>query len=140
MQLLWKTLCSRSKHSKQSYYMIRNPTCGYIPQRTEIRISKRYPYFHVHCSIINNSQEIPTVEQWVKNPIAVAWVTMEVQIWSLAWPSGLKDLALLQLRHRSKFLAWEIPYALGSAIKKETKNKTAIAKLWKQAKQPLRDK
>ena len=27
---------------------------------------------------------VPTVAQWVKNPIAVAWVVAEVQAWSLA--------------------------------------------------------
>ena len=29
--------------------------------------------------------------QWVKNPIAVAWVAVEVQVLSPAWHSGLKD-------------------------------------------------
>ena len=38
--------------------------------------------------------------QWVKNPIAVAWVTTETQVQSSAQCSGLKDLALLQLWHR----------------------------------------
>ena len=29
--------------------------------------------------------------QWVKNLTAVAWVTVEAQVRSLAWHSGLKD-------------------------------------------------
>ena len=44
---------------------------------------------------------IPAVVQWVKNPIAVAWVAMEVQVQSLARHSELKDPALLWLQHRS---------------------------------------
>ena len=34
---------------------------------------------------------------WVKNFTAVAQVATEVQVQSLAWCSGLKELALLQL-------------------------------------------
>ena len=34
---------------------------------------------------------------WLKNLIAVAWVTAEVPIQSLAWGSRLKDLASPQL-------------------------------------------
>ena len=40
--------------------------------------------------------------QWVKNPTAVAQVSTEAQVQSLAWHSGLKDLELLQLHHRSQ--------------------------------------
>ena len=40
--------------------------------------------------------------QWVKNLIAVAWVTVEVQVQSLAWWSGLKDPVLLQLWYNLK--------------------------------------
>ena len=40
--------------------------------------------------------------QWVMNPTAVAWVTAEVRVRSLAWHSGLKDLALSQLQCRLK--------------------------------------
>ena len=35
--------------------------------------------------------------QWVKNPTAGAWGTIEVQVQSLDLSSGLKDPALLQL-------------------------------------------
>ena len=40
--------------------------------------------------------------QWVKNLTAAALVTVEVQVQSLACCRGLKDLALLQLWHRSQ--------------------------------------
>jgi len=42
------------------------------------------------------------VAQWFMNPAAAAWVTAEAQVCSLAWHSGLKDPALLQLQHRSQ--------------------------------------
>ena len=32
--------------------------------------------------------------QWFKNPIALAWVAVEMQVQSLVWLSGLKDAAL----------------------------------------------
>ena len=40
--------------------------------------------------------------QWVKNLAAAPQVAAEVQVQSLAWLRGLKDLALLQLQHRSQ--------------------------------------
>ena len=40
---------------------------------------------------------VPPVAQWVKNPTAVAPVTLETMVQSLAQHRGLKDLALLQL-------------------------------------------
>ena len=40
--------------------------------------------------------------QWVKNPTTATWVTAEVEVWSLAWHRELRDLALLQLWHRSE--------------------------------------
>ena len=45
---------------------------------------------------------VPAVAQWAKNPTAVIWVAAEVQVWSPAHCSGLKDLVLLQLQHRSQ--------------------------------------
>lgn len=39
----------------------------------------------------------PAVAQWVKDPTATAWVTIEAQVWSSAWCSGLKYLALPHL-------------------------------------------
>ena len=47
---------------------------------------------------------IPTVMKWVKNPTAVAQVTGEVQVQSLALRSRLKDLVLLLLQYRA--LLW----------------------------------
>jgi len=32
-----------------------NPTSGYVPERIERRVFKRYLYTHVHSSIIHNS-------------------------------------------------------------------------------------
>ena len=55
---------------------------------------------------------------WVKNPLVVAWVTAEAWVQSLAWHSGLKDLVLLQPRHRFHTEAREPPYAMGVAIKR----------------------
>ena len=40
--------------------------------------------------------------QWVKNLTAVARVAAEVRVQSLAWCSGEKDLAALQLWRRSQ--------------------------------------
>ena len=40
--------------------------------------------------------------QWVKNLTTVAQITAEVRVQSPVWCSGLKDLALPQLQHRSQ--------------------------------------
>ena len=45
--------------------------------------------FKIHCL------GVPAMAHWVKNLTAVAWVTAEVRVQSLARCSGLKDLALL---------------------------------------------
>ena len=45
---------------------------------------------------------VPAMAQWVKNPTAVAQATVEAQVWSPAQCSGLKDLVLSQLQHRSQ--------------------------------------
>ena len=71
---------------------------------------------------------VPAVACWVKNLPAVAPVTVEAQVSSLARLSGLKDPALPRLWCRSQlwlgFNPWaqELPYAVGAAIKKNTKN------------------
>ena len=57
---------------------------------------------HIRTALRKRCQGVATVVQWVKNPMAAAWVTAEVQV--LAWHSGLKDLALLQLLFR--FSPW----------------------------------
>ena len=38
---------------------------------------------------------VPITMQWVKNPTAVAQVTMEMRLWSPAWHGGIKDPATL---------------------------------------------
>ena len=65
--------------------------------------------------------------QWVKNPTAVTRVPAEARVQSLAWHSGLKDWALLQLWHRSQLWfgfsrASVLPYATGMAIKRKILN------------------
>jgi len=50
----------------------------------------------------NKDKNLPAVAQWVKNLTAVVWVTVEVQVWSPAWHSGLKVLVLMPLHCRSQ--------------------------------------
>ena len=40
--------------------------------------------------------------QWIKNPTAAAWVTVEVSVQSLAWCSGLKNPAWPEEKKNSK--------------------------------------
>ena len=44
-----------------------------------------------------NTVRTHVVVQWVKNPTAATQVTAKAGVPSLAWCSGLKNLALLQL-------------------------------------------
>lgn len=44
----------------------------------------------------------PAMAQWLKNPTALAGVSMEVRVQFLARCNGLKDLALPQFWHRSQ--------------------------------------
>ena len=66
---------------------------------------------------------VPTMVQWVKNPTAVAWVTVEAQVRPPALCSGLKDPTLPQLQLKPqlglRFNPWprEFPYAASTAIK-----------------------
>ena len=65
--------------------------------------------------------------QWVKNPTAATQVSAEVKVQSPDGHSGLKDPVLPQLQVQVTFvaqihsLAWELPYAMDTAIKKEIK-------------------
>ena len=64
---------------------------------------------------------------WVKNPIAVAQLAVEVWVQSLAWCSELKDPVLLWLLTTTAWiwcLAQELPHATGTAKKKKKKAKT----------------
>ena len=72
--------------------------------------------------------EVPTVAPWVKNVTAVAQVPGEMQVRSLAHRSGLKDLVLLQLWHRSQVQLGELPYVISEAIKLKKKKKKAIGR------------
>ena len=40
--------------------MVKNPISAHMSKIIERMISKRYPHFHVHCSIIHNSQDAET--------------------------------------------------------------------------------
>ena len=40
---------------------------------------------------------VPTIEQWVKNPTAAAWVAAELRVQSPGQHSGLKDPVLPEL-------------------------------------------
>ena len=98
--------------------------------------NKKPRHKHTHLRSINlwqRKQEykmdgVPTVVQWVKNPITMAWVAVELEVQSLAQCSRVKDLALLQLLHNSqlwlRFNPWaqEFLYATGAAIKIKFKN------------------
>ena len=60
---------------------------------------------------------------WVKNPTAVAQVAAELWVRSPAQHSGLKDLALLQLQHRSqlqlRFNSWPRNFHYAAGVGKE---------------------
>ena len=65
---------------------------------------------------IFNTLGVPAVVHCLKNLTAAAWVASEARVQSTALCSGLKDPALPQLWLES--LAWELPCAMGTAIKK----------------------
>ena len=66
--------------------------------------------------------------QWVKNPTVAAWVTAETRVQSLAWHSGLKDLALPQLQCRLKLqlsgLGTSIHHGGGHKNRRQTNRQT----------------
>ena len=47
----------------------RNPTAGYLPQTSEIRISKRYKHFLLHHNTVHSSQEVETTQMSLKRGI-----------------------------------------------------------------------
>ena len=59
-------------------------------------------YFKNKIKLKNKNKGIPTVVQQAKNVTVVAWVTLEVQVQSLAWHSRLKNPELPQLQRRSQ--------------------------------------
>ena len=52
----------------------------------------------------------PAVVQWIKTPTSLAWVAVEPWVWS---PALLQVTAAAQIQ----FLTWELPHAVGAAIK-----------------------
>ena len=57
--------------------------------------------------------------QWVKNPTEVALVAVEARVQFLAqWVKGCSIAAAVA---RIQSLAWELPYAAGTAIKNNNK-------------------
>ena len=68
--------------------------------------------------------------------IQLKWLGVEAQIQSLAQCSGLKDLVLLQLWCRSQLHSdsilgpWQLPYAMGVAMKKKIKKKRKEKLQW----------
>lgn len=75
----------------------------------------------VHLARSKSGSRVPTVAQWFKNPTAVSQIIVEVQVWSPAWLSGLKDVAPAMTCIQS--LTWELPYAEGKALKNKKINK-----------------
>ena len=62
-------------------------------------------WFMLSYWIINNSfkkkkKGVPAMVQWVKNLTVVAQVAVKLQVQSLTWGSGLKDVVLPQLQLR----------------------------------------
>ena len=57
--------------------------------------------------------------QWVKNLTAAAWVAAEA--WILALCSGLKDPEEVTASVQIQSLAWELPYAVGTARERKSK-------------------
>ena len=58
--------------------------------------------------------------QWVKNTAVVAWVAAEVGVRSLSRGSVVAtDAAQVAAVTQIQSLAWELPYVVGVAIKKE---------------------
>ena len=55
---LWKTLGRFHNKLETELPWASNPTSGYTSKENEIWALKRYLYSHVHCSIIQNSQDM----------------------------------------------------------------------------------
>ena len=59
-QPLWKKSMVVPQKIKNRITLYSNNPSGYIPKRTESRVSKRCLYTHVHSSIIHNRQKVET--------------------------------------------------------------------------------
>ena len=62
------------------------------------RISPQSRQSNLQFEIKTLRKGVLATVQWVKPPTAAAQVAVEVCVLSLAWYSGLKDLALLQMQ------------------------------------------
>ena len=60
--------------------------------------------------------------QWVKNLTAVAQVTVEVHVQTLALYNGLKDPSIAAVATWIQSLARELIYAVGVVIKKKSRH------------------
>ena len=70
---------------------------------------------------IKKRNRVSALAQWVKNLIALtaaAWVATKEQVWSLAWYSGLKDLALPQMGLRFNPWPWKLHMIQVRSLKK----------------------
>ena len=65
---------------------------------------------------------VPAVAQ---NMTAVAWVSAELWVQSLAWHSGLKGSGVAAAVAQIQSLAQELPCAVGVAIKKKKKERSS---------------
>ena len=75
----------------RSQNMFKNLLCArHSSARDEAELNKRTCLVILRESVKKQIPELPTMAQWVKNPTAAAQVTMEVQVQSPAWHSGLK--------------------------------------------------
>ena len=58
------------KTKKRTTIWSSNPTFVYVSKRIESRMLKRYLHTYVHCSIIQNSQEVESTQmstnEWIK--------------------------------------------------------------------------
>ena len=59
---------------------------------------------------------------WIKNLTAVVWVTVGVQVRSLAQSNRLKNPAVAAPVAEIQSLVREPPYAMGTALKRKEKN------------------
>lgn len=62
IQILWKKAwrCLKKLKTERKTLCPSNPTFKCISKVTEIRISKSYLHFHVHCNTIHNRQGVET--------------------------------------------------------------------------------
>ena len=79
------------------------------------------------------AQGVSAVVQYVKNLTEVAWVAVEAWVQSPAQHSGLIGSRTAAVQTvtvaRTQSLAWELPYAVGVAIKKRKDPKAVKKKL-----------